>query len=84
MEMLKLRFADRLRESLVADPDATFVFLGNFEVEERWAQPYGRLPGFAVKSASAVVNRMEEFGLFLASARDHVLLKDGVDAGLRR
>jgi predicted ATP-grasp superfamily ATP-dependent carboligase len=84
MEMLTLGFADRLREALVADRDATFVFLGNFEVEENWAQPYGRLPGFAVKSASAVVNRMEEFGLFLASANDHVLLKDRVDRGFAR
>jgi hypothetical protein len=84
MQIQTLAFSDRLREALVADPTASFVFLGNFEVEEKWARQYGRLPGAAFKSASAVVNRMEEFGLFLASRDDYVLLKDGVDPAFLR
>jgi len=77
-------FADRLREDLIDDTRAPFVFLGNFEVEDRWARPYGRLPGAAVKSASAVVNRMDEFCLSLATDRDYVLLKEAVDTGYAR
>jgi acyl carrier protein len=72
-------FADRRRRELVDDPQARFVFLGNFEVEEHWARSYGRLPGAAVKSSAAVVNRMDEFGRSLATALDHVVLKDSVD-----
>ncbi len=79
MDTRTLSFTDRLRRSLVGDDDVRFVFLGNFEVEEHWAAPYGRLPGFAVKSSAAVVNRMEEFALSLATPADYVLLKDKVD-----
>jgi hypothetical protein len=81
MTTVGLRFADRLREALVADPAARFVFLGNFEVEEMWAAGTGRLPGSGVKSSAAVVNRMEEFALSVASDTDFVILKDAVDAG---
>jgi hypothetical protein len=77
-------FADRLRHALLDDPLATFVLLGNFEVEERWARAYGRLPGAAVKSSAAVVNRMDELALGLATARDVVLLKDRVDPAFER
>jgi hypothetical protein len=81
MTTVTVRFADRLREALVEDRDARFVFLGNFEVEEVWAGTAGRLPGSGVKSSGAVVNRMEEFALSVASDADFVILKAAVDAG---
>jgi hypothetical protein len=72
-------FTDRLRVELVGDPDARFVFVGNFEVEEHWADATGRLPGSAVKSAAAVVNRMDELVVALAAEDDVVVLKEAPD-----
>jgi D-alanine-D-alanine ligase-like ATP-grasp enzyme len=78
---VSVRFVDRLREALVRDPDVRFVLLGNFEVEEVWADSTGRLPGSTMKSSAAVVNRMEEFALSLGCERDYVIFKEAVDDG---
>ena len=84
MRTLTLTFTDRLRESLVGDRGARFVLLGNFEVEEAWSAGSPRLPGAAVKSAPAIVNRMEELAVSLAGPGDVVVLKDAVDPGFAR
>jgi hypothetical protein len=73
-------FLQRLKLALRGDPAAPTVFLGNFEVEDRWAEGEPGLPRFAMRSGNAVVNRMDEFALLLAGEEDHVVLKDQPDA----
>lgn len=78
-----MTFVSELKEALVADCDARFVFLGNFEVERLWAVGAPRLPGASISFAAATVNRMEELGLLLADRHDVVVLKSVVDADYR-
>src|SRR4051812_45585365 len=70
-------FAARLKDALVGDAHARFVYLGNFEVEHQWSLGEVGLPGFG--AASAVVNRMDELALLLAQATDVVVLKEPPD-----
>ncbi|MBB2893344.1 ATP-grasp domain-containing protein [Flexivirga oryzae] len=79
-----MSFVSELKEALVGDPDARFVFLGNFEVERLWAVGSPQLPGAAVSFAASTVNRMEELGLLLADTHDVVVLKSEVDEEYRR
>jgi D-alanine-D-alanine ligase-like ATP-grasp enzyme len=72
-------FLARLKVALRGDAGAPLVFLGNFEVEDRWAEGEPGLPRFALRSAVAVVNRMDEFALLLAGTGDHVVLKEEPD-----
>ncbi len=74
-------FADRLRSALVGDPDARFVYLANFEVEDRWAAGETGLPRTPFEADRRVVNRMDELAITLAGGPDHVLLKAAPDPG---
>jgi len=51
------------------------VLLGNFEVENRWAENEPGLPTLQFAGSQAIVNRMDEFGLLLGGKGDHVVLK---------
>jgi len=74
-------FRARLREVLTGAPETPLVLLGNFEVEDRWARGEVGLPRLgAASSSSAVVNRMDEFALLLATRRDVVVVKAAPDA----
>ncbi|MEU7823719.1 hypothetical protein [Catellatospora sp. NPDC049133] len=72
-------FLRRLKVALRGDADAPLVFLGNFEVEDRWAEDEPGLPRFSMRSAGAVVDRMDEFAVLLAGEDDHVILKGRPD-----
>ncbi|MEU8351907.1 hypothetical protein [Streptomyces sp. NPDC048845] len=72
-------FTGRLKSAVAGAAGAPLVFLGNFEVEEVWAQGEHTLPRFSAASGSAVVNRMDEFALLLAGEGDHVVLKTAPD-----
>lgn len=73
-----------LKESLVGDPTARFVFLCNFEVEHTWARNYVGLPMPRLSSAPATVHRMEELGALLAGDGDVLLQSRPLDPGFRR
>ena len=73
-----------LRKSLVGDPEAPLVLLCNFEVERQWAVGHVGLPGVAVASAPAVVQRMEQLGALLAGPDDFLVLKHPLDDGYRK
>ncbi|QOC89745.1 ATP-grasp domain-containing protein [Micromonospora craniellae] len=77
--MMTTPFIPRLKTAVTGDPDARFVFLGNFEVEDVWGEDEPGLPRMAFGSGSAVVNRMDEFALLLAGPGDRVLLKAAPD-----
>ena len=72
-------FTTRLKEALVGDPTARFVFLGNVEVERQWAAGAVGLPRLSSAASDMVVNRMDELTLTLAGADDYVLLKTQPD-----
>lgn len=72
-------FTRRLKTALLGSPDAALVFLGNFEVEERWARGEHTLPRLSADGGAAVVNHMDEFALLLAGGADHVVLKAAPD-----
>ncbi len=74
-------FDRRLKAAVAGDPDATLVFLGNFEVEEQWARGETGLPRLSSAGNNAVVNRMDEFALLMGGAGDHVILKSAPDEG---
>ncbi|MFE6687037.1 ATP-grasp domain-containing protein [Streptomyces sp. NPDC057743] len=67
-------YTAQLKAALTGRPDAPFVWLCNFEVEERWAQGYPGLPAARVAGAAPTVQRMEELGALLADPSDHLLL----------
>ncbi|WP_433556862.1 ATP-grasp domain-containing protein [Pseudonocardia xinjiangensis] len=81
MRVLPDNFNARLKSAVVGTADASLVFLGNFEVEGRWAIGEVGLRGVAFEAGRAVVNRMDEFALLLATEADHVVLKQEPDAG---
>jgi hypothetical protein len=73
-------FLSRYKTAVAGKPCARFVFLANFEVEERWAVGEVGLPRqFA--SGAAVARRMDEFAVCLAGPGDHVLLTSPPDSG---
>ncbi|MFC9434472.1 hypothetical protein [Nocardia sp. NPDC057030] len=73
-----------LKSAVAGTAEASLVFLGNFEVEAQWAMGEPALPGITFKASRAVVNRMDEFALLLATKSDHVVLKDAPDEGYLR
>ncbi|WNF28004.1 ATP-grasp domain-containing protein [Streptomyces sp. C11-1] len=79
MDEFSAGFTGRLKRAVTGSPDTPLVFLGNFEVEEVWAQGEHTLPRFSGASGNAVVNRMDEFALLLAGEGDHVVLKTAPD-----
>jgi carbamoylphosphate synthase large subunit len=72
-------FTRRLKSALVGSPDTPLVLLGNFEVEDQWAQGEFGLPRLAVKASRAIANRMDELALLLGGADDYVVLKTAPD-----
>lgn len=77
-------FTGRLKRAVTGDAGTPLVFLGNFEVENQWAQGEPALPRVASHAGSAVVNSMDEFALLLGGKDDHVVLKAAPDEGYRR
>src|SRR5262252_7053495 len=55
------------------------VWLGNFEVEQVWARGATSLPRVSSRQGAAMVSRLDEFALWLASSVDVVLLKGDSD-----
>ncbi|GIP63141.1 ATP-grasp domain-containing protein [Virgibacillus pantothenticus] len=73
-------FTNKLKNSLVNNENARFIYINNFEVEEQWSHSnIFKLPNISLGSSNVIVNRMEEMGLFLASERDFLILKDQVN-----
>ncbi|SNS62588.1 ATP-grasp domain-containing protein [Streptosporangium subroseum] len=72
-------FLSRVKTALTGAADTPLVFLGNFEVEDQWADGEAGLPRTAFRSSAAVVNRMDEFAMLLAGADDLVVLKAAPD-----
>ncbi|KUL33781.1 preATP grasp domain-containing protein [Actinoplanes awajinensis] len=72
-------FVRRLRTALLGTARTPLVFLGNFEVEQRWGGDELGLPRIALTAGDAMVNRMDEFALLLAGPDDYVVLKDRPD-----
>lgn len=64
-----------LRTALTGTANRPLVLLGNFEVEEHWAQGEPGLPGIVMPASRVIVNRMDECALLLAGPDDHVVLK---------
>ncbi|GAA4715840.1 ATP-grasp domain-containing protein [Phytohabitans rumicis] len=73
-------FVSRLKAALLPSTGTPLVFLGNFEVEERWGAGEPGLPRVALSASDAVVNRMDEFAMLLGGPDDYVLLKGEPDA----
>lgn len=72
-------FTTRLKAAVREDRHAPLVFLGNFEVENRWGQGEIGLPTVGFASSNVMVNRMDEFALLLAAADDYVIVKAAPD-----
>jgi hypothetical protein len=72
-------FTARLKQALVGDPAARFVYLNNFEVERVWGRGEPALPGTGLSFSAATVGRIEEVGVLLADEHDVVVLKEPVD-----
>lgn len=68
-------FLGRLRTALRGSPGGRLVLLGNFEVEDWWAEGEWGLPQIPIRRSAAVVNRMDEFVLLLAGEADTVVVK---------
>ncbi|MBW6436416.1 ATP-grasp domain-containing protein [Actinoplanes hulinensis] len=79
MTTVREPFVHRLRSALLGTDEKPLVFLGNFEVEQRWGGAEPGLPRVALTAGDAMVNRMDEFALLLAGAGDHVVLKAAPD-----
>ncbi|WP_210470970.1 ATP-grasp domain-containing protein [Sporosarcina sp. 6E9] len=80
--MLKVNtyFDKSLKNCLVNSEEARFIYLNNFEVEEKWtSNDHYKMPTISLGNSERVVNRMEELCLHLASENDYLLLKDQVD-----
>ncbi|MBU2665899.1 ATP-grasp domain-containing protein [Actinoplanes bogorensis] len=81
MTTVREPFVRRLRTALLGTDRTALLFLGNFEVEQRWGGDELGLPKVALSAGDALVNRMDEFTLLLAGPDDYVLLKDAPDPG---
>ncbi|WP_051950870.1 preATP grasp domain-containing protein [Actinacidiphila yeochonensis] len=73
-------FPRAVKQALVGDPDAVFVLLGNFEVEDVWGQGEPGLPRMSFSSGNSIAHRMDEFALLVGCAGDHVVTKSAPDA----
>jgi hypothetical protein len=74
--MSETSFGTRLRRAVTSDGRRPFVLLANFEVEEVWARGETTLPRVGSAQGAALVNRMDEFAIWLGAATDTVLLKE--------
>lgn len=72
----------RIRSALTGTVETPLVLIGNFEVENQWADGEVGLPRFELgPSGRTIVNHMDEFALLLGTSRDHVVLKSTPDTG---
>ncbi|GAA3761469.1 hypothetical protein HDA32_005714 [Spinactinospora alkalitolerans] len=81
--MADASYTEAVKEALVGDRDAEFVWLCNFEVEHEWARGFPGLPSAQASATASIVQRMEEFGALLAAPGDHLLLGSALDPGYR-
>lgn len=74
-------FSKRLKKGLVNNESAKFIYLNNFEVEEKWNvdQDIFKFPTITIGNSDVIVNRMEELGLLLATSNDFIVLKEEPD-----
>lgn len=72
-------FVTRLKRAVTSDSRCPLVLLANFEVEEVWARGETTLPRVGSSQGAALVNRMDEFAIWLGGAADTVLLKEPPD-----
>ncbi|WP_430789513.1 ATP-grasp domain-containing protein [Actinoplanes sp. G11-F43] len=72
-------FLRGVKQACTGSTATPFVLIGNFEVEDEWAEDEVGLPIFGGRAATAIVNRMDEFALLLAGPGDHVVLKAAPD-----
>ncbi len=77
-------YTAELKQSLTGRPDARFVWLCNFEVENEWARNYVGLPVPRLSTTTSTVQRMEELGALIAEPIDYLLLGKGLDEEYRR
>lgn len=73
--MSKTSFITRLKQAVAFDAQSPLVLLGNFEVEEVWARGETTLPRVGSVHGAALINRMDEFAIWLGGPTDTVLLK---------
>lgn len=73
--------ARALFSSLLPQPhNRSIVWLHNFEAERFWASPQTvQLPNIGSPQDTALVNRLEEFGIFLAQTNDTLILREPPD-----
>jgi hypothetical protein len=76
-------YTAHLKAALTGDPDACFVWLCNFEVENQWALDHVGLPAARVSATEPTVRRMEQLGALLADPADHLLLGHALDREYR-
>jgi hypothetical protein len=72
-----------IKHALTGNPDTPFVFVCNFEAEDRWAHGHVGLPTLTPAGISPVVRSMEELGILLAGPGDHLVLSRPPDPGFR-
>jgi hypothetical protein len=76
-------YTAELKTALTGDPDACFVWLCNFEVENQWARGHVGLPAARLSATEPTVRRMEQLGALLADPSDHLLLGHPLDREYR-
>jgi hypothetical protein len=76
-------YTAHLKAALTGDPDACFVWLCNFEVENQWARDHVGLPTPRLSATEPTVRRMEQLGALLADPDDHLLLGSALDREYR-
>src|SRR5215510_747350 len=84
MDTAKSRESARALFASLLPPQAQnslrFVWLNNFEAERFWALRHIiQLPKFSQSTDEAIVNRLEEMGLFLAQYPDVLILREPSD-----
>lgn len=71
---------ERIGHALTGDAGTPLVWLGNFEVEDRWAVGEIGVPHLEVGGTGRqIVNQLDEFALLLGDATDHVVVKSPPD-----
>ncbi|HEY2443908.1 MAG TPA: hypothetical protein VGI31_12280 [Streptosporangiaceae bacterium] len=84
MSQQSTRYLREMKTALLGDPDASLVFICNFEAEGEWGRGHIGLPGLPPTPKAPVVQRMEELGALLAGPRDLLVLKQPLDERYRR
>jgi hypothetical protein len=77
-------YTAELKQCLTGRPDARFIWLCNFEVENEWAHNYVGLPVPRLSTTTSTIQRMEELGALIAEPIDYLLLGKRLDEEYRR